>query len=211
LHLLFDLDGTLTDPRQGIVACIRFALRKLNIEVATNTRLESFIGPPLRDTFRSLCGGDSDVEAAVGFYRERFATIGLFENQVYDGIPLCLEQLRANAESIHLATSKPAIYAERIIRHFALEHYFDNVYGSELDGRRGDKTELISHILNREKLHAANTVMIGDRSFDVIGARNNNVRAIGVLWGYGSKAELEQAGAERICSHPAELTDHLLC
>ena len=209
MHLLFDLDGTLTDPKQGIVACIRYALQRLDIEIAADIRLESYIGPPLRDTFRSLCGGDGDVEAAVGYYRERFATVGLFENQVYNGIPLCLEQLRARADSIHLATSKPTIYAERIIQHFGLERFFDRIYGSELDGRLGDKTELINHILKREKQHAADTIMIGDRSFDMVGARNNKVRAIGVLWGYGSEAELDLAGADRICSHPDELSEHL--
>ncbi len=209
MHLLFDLDGTLTDPKQGIVACIRYALSRMDIEIAADIKLESYIGPPLRDTFRSLCGDNGDVEAAVGFYRERFSTVGLFENQIYDGIPLCLEQLRGRVNTIHLATSKPAVYAERIIQHFGLEKYFDVIYGSELDGRLGDKTELIHHILKREKLDVANTVMIGDRSFDVIGARNNNLRAIGVLWGYGSKAELDQAGAHQTCSHPAELSDHL--
>jgi phosphoglycolate phosphatase len=209
MHLLFDLDGTLTDPKQGIVACIRYALRSMDVEIAADVSLESYIGPPLRDTFRSLCGDDCDVEAAVGFYRERFATVGLFENQVYDGIPLCLEQLRGRVKTIHLATSKPRIYAEQIIQHFGLERFFDVIYGSELDGRLDDKTELINHILKREKLDAANTVMIGDRSFDVVGARNNNVRAIGVLWGYGSEAELDLAGAHQICNHPAELSDHL--
>jgi phosphoglycolate phosphatase len=209
MHLLFDLDGTVTDPKQGIVACIRHALRRMDIEIAPNIKLESYIGPPLRDTFRSLCGDDSDVEVAVAFYRERFSTIGLFENRVYDGIPLCLEQLRGKVKTIHLATSKPRIYAEQIIQHFELERYFDVIYGSELDGRLDDKTELIHHILKREKLNAANTVMIGDRSFDVIGARNNNVKAIGVLWGYGSEAELDQAGAHQTCRHPAELSDHL--
>jgi len=209
MHLLFDLDGTLTDPKQGIVACIRYALSRMDIEIAPDIKLESYIGPPLRDTFRLLCGDDCDVEAAVGYYRERFSTVGLFENQVYDGIPLCLEQLRDRVKTIHLATSKPRIYAEQIIQHFGLERYFDVIYGSELDGRLDDKTELINHILKREKLNAANTVMIGDRSFDVVGARNNNVRAIGVLWGYGSEAELDLAGAHRVCSHPADLSDHL--
>ena len=209
MHLLFDLDGTVTDPKQGIVACIRHALRSMDIEISPDIKLESYIGPPLRDTFRSLCGEDSDVEAAVAFYRERFSTIGLFENRVYDGIPLCLEQLRGRVKTIHLATSKPRIYAQQIIQHFELERYFDVIYGSELDGRLDDKTELINHILKREKLDAANTVMIGDRSFDVVGARNNNVRAIGVLWGYGSEAELDQAGAHQTCNHPAELSDRL--
>ena len=209
MHLLFDLDGTLTDPKQGIVACIRYALLSMDIEIPADIKLESFIGPPLWDTFRSLCGDDGDVEAAVGFYRERFSTIGLFENRVYDGIPLCLEQLRTTVETIHLATSKPTIYAEQIIQHFGLERYFDAIYGSELDGRLGDKTELIHHILKCEKLNVANTIMIGDRSFDMVGAINNNVRAIGVLWGYGSEAELDLAGAHLTCSHPAELSDHV--
>ncbi len=209
MHLLFDLDGTLTDPKQGIVGCIRYALERMGIEIAANIQLESYIGPPLRDSFRSLCDNEDDVETAVDLYRERFASIGIFENQLYEGIPQCLEQLQTKVDSIHLATSKPAVYAERIIDHFKLRRYFDVVYGSELDGRLGDKTELISHILEREKLSAENTVMIGDRSFDVIGARNNKVRVIGVLWGYGSEGELRQAGADALCQHPAEIHDQL--
>jgi len=209
MHLLFDLDGTLTDPKLGIVSCIQYALDRLDIEIAADTKLESYIGPPLRDTFRSLCENGADVEAAVSLYRERFTTIGLFENQLYEGIPLCLEQLQAKVESIHLATSKPAVYADRIIDHFELRRYFNLVYGSELDGRLGDKTELISHIIKRENLDPENTVMIGDRSFDVVGARNNGVRVIGVLWGYGSEDELRQAGADTLCRHPADIHDQL--
>ena len=209
MHLLFDLDGTLTDPKQGIVGCIRYALDRMGIEIAADIQLESYIGPPLRDSFRSLCDNEGDVETAVSLYRERFASIGLFENQLYEGIPNCLEQLQTKVDSIHLATSKPAVYAERIIDHFELRRFFDVVYGSELDGRLGDKTELISHILEREKLSAENTVMIGDRSFDVIGARNNKVRVIGVLWGYGSEDELRQAGADALCTHPAEIHDQV--
>ena len=213
MHLLFDLDGTLTDPAQGILSCIRHALSRLQIDIGADTPLEPFIGPPLRDTFRALlgeAGADAElVEAAVAIYRQRFATIGLYENRVYDGIPQCLERLRGRAESIHLATSKPRIYAERILEHFALDRYFDGVYGSELDGRLGDKTELIGHLLEREGLDAADSVMIGDRSYDVIGAGNNGVDVIGVLWGYGSAAELEQAGAKRLCGHPGELAGQL--
>lgn len=208
MHLLFDLDGTLTDPKQGILSCIRHALRELNIDIDPDTRLESCIGPPLRDSFRSLCGADSSdehIEAAVSLYRERFSTLGLFENRVYDGIPQCLQDLRASADTLHLATSKPAIYATRIVEHFALLHHLDGVYGSELDGRLGDKTELIRHVIERENLRAENTVMIGDRSFDMIGAHNNRVRAIGVLWGYGSAAELRQAGADAVCASPRAL------
>jgi phosphoglycolate phosphatase len=214
MHLLFDLDGTLADPKQGILGCIRYALERMQIEISPATQLEPFIGPPLRDTFKSLLGdghGDAaNIETAVRFYRERFTTLGLYENEVYDGIPQCLERLRPAVETIHLATSKPRVYAERIIEHFELERYFDAIYGSELDGRRGDKTELIAHLLAREGLDAANTVMIGDRSYDVIGAKNNRLRVIGVLWGYGSPDELEQAGADRLCAHPGELFEQLL-
>jgi len=213
LHLLFDLDGTLTDPAQGILGCIRHALTSLQIDIDADTPLEPYIGPPLRDTFRTLldeAGADLElVETAVEIYRERFTTLGLYENRVYDGIPQSLERLRAGAESIHLATSKPRVYAERILEHFGLAQYFDGIYGSELDGRLGDKTELIAHLLECEGLDAADSVMIGDRSYDVVGASNNRVEVIGVLWGYGSAAELEQAGAKRLCRHPGELADHL--
>lgn len=214
MHLLFDLDGTLTDPKPGILGCIRYALSRFDVEIPDDTRLESCIGPPLRDSFKLLLGNRPDdhdrVEAAVGFYRERFTTTGLFENQVYDGIPGCLAALQERTGSIHLATSKPRIYADRIIDHFELRQYFTSVYGSELDGRLGDKTELIGHLLKAEGLDSAATTMIGDRSFDAIGARNNNVGMIGVSWGYGSESELEQAGASRICHHPDSLPDLLL-
>jgi phosphoglycolate phosphatase len=212
MHLLFDLDGTLTDPKQGILGCIRHALQALDIEIDPDTPLEPCIGPPLRDSFRRLCGADSSVErieAAVSLYRERFSTLGLFENRVYDGIPQCLQALRASVDTLHLATSKPAVYAHRIVEHFGLEQHLDGVYGSELDGRLGDKTELIKHIVDCENLQLEKTVMIGDRSFDVIGARNNRVLAIGALWGYGTADELRQAGADYLCASPRELPDLL--
>ena len=181
MHILFDLDGTLTDPKMGIIACIRFALSKLDIEIDKDINLESFIGPPLRDTFRELCGNDVIVENAVSLYRERFSTKGLFENQVYDGIPECLNRLMDKADSIHVATSKPTVYSEKIIEHFSLSRYFNMVYGSNLDGSLSNKTDLLSHILENECLLPQDTVMIGDRSFDIVGAKNHGIRAIGVL------------------------------
>jgi phosphoglycolate phosphatase len=209
MHLLFDLDGTLTDPKLGILACIRHALAQLGVAINPQLNLEYCIGPPLRDSFRNLLGNQCDVEAAVTLYRQRFAAIGLYENRVYEGIPECLLQLRDSAWSIHLATSKPTIYADKIIRYFQLMHYFDGVYGSHLDGRLGDKTELLNHLLEREDLDPANCVMIGDRSFDMIGANNNAIRAVGVLWGYGSHEELRHAGAASLCETPADLHDLL--
>ncbi len=207
MHILFDLDGTLTDPKMGIIACIRFALSKLDIEIDKDIDLESFIGPPLRDTFRELCGNDEIAENAVSIYRERFSTKGLFENQVYDGIPECLNRLMDKAESIHVATSKPTIYSERIIEHFDLSRYFNLVYGSNLDGSLSDKTDLLRHIIESEDLLPRHTVMIGDRSFDIIGAKNHGIRAIGVLWGYGTEDELSNAGADGLCNHPNEIYD----
>jgi phosphoglycolate phosphatase len=207
MHILFDLDGTLTDPKIGIIACIRFALSKLDIEIDKDIDLESFIGPPLRDTFRELCGNDEIAENAVSIYRERFSTKGLFENQVYDGIPECLNRLIEKADSIHVATSKPTIYSERIIEHFNLSRYFNLVYGSNLDGSLSDKTDLLRHIIESEDLLPKHTVMIGDRSFDIIGAKNHGIRAIGVLWGYGTEAELSNAGADGLCNHPDEIYD----
>lgn len=208
MHLLLDLDGTLTDPARGIVGCIRHALDALAIEVQPGERLERFIGPPLRETFRELCGVERDaayIERAVDLYRERFSTTGLYENEVYDGIPQCLARLRERTDTMHLATSKPAVYARRIVAHFELGDFLDGIYGSELDGRLGDKAELIAHILEREHFDPAATTMVGDRRHDVIGARANRVRSIGVLWGYGSREELQAAGADMLCPEPAEL------
>jgi phosphoglycolate phosphatase len=205
MHVLFDLDGTLTDPREGIIASIRFALAKMEIEIGADVDLESFIGPPLQGTFKQLCGSDEAAERGIAFFRERFSTIGLFENRVYDGIPECLGLLADRADSIHIATSKPKVYSDRIIEHFRLGRYFDGVFGSDLDGSLSDKSELLGHILNEKGFEPQDTVMIGDRRFDIAGARNNGIRAIGVLWGYGTKEELAEAGADALCREPSEI------
>lgn len=207
MHLLFDLDGTLTDPKQGILGCIAFALARLGVPAPNDADLLRYIGPPLRQSFSGMLGPDKPdmVEKAVTLYRERFAAIGLFENHVYPGIVPLLQYLRTQAASIHVATSKPTIYARRIIDHFGLAEYFDGVYGSELDGARSDKSELIAHILQREHFSARAVTMIGDRSHDMIGALNNAVKPVGVLWGYGSREELARAGAEFICDTPQML------
>ena len=204
-HVFFDLDGTLTDPREGMVNCFEYALERLGIEVDPTVRLETFIGPPLHDSFRELCGGEARVEEAVACYRERFATLGLYENRVYDGIPQALAALAGKAASIHVVTSKPTPFAIRIVEHFAIDHHFDAVYGSHLDGRLGDKIELIADVLAREGIEPARAVMIGDRKFDMLGAKNHGIRALGVLWGYGTKEELLAAGADALCEHPREI------
>ncbi len=205
MNLLFDLDGTLTDPREGILASLRHALAALSIDDVDEGRLENCIGPPLRDALADLCPDPAQIEIAVQHYRARFDGIGWRENRVYDGISECLEMLRSRGHRCYVATSKPTVFADRIIDHFGLARFFERVYGSELDGRRGDKTELLDWIRRQESLDPGDTVMIGDRKFDVVGAGNHGMRAIGVLWGYGSARELRAAGAVTLCRHPDEL------
>jgi phosphoglycolate phosphatase len=154
-----------------------------------------------------LCADDSQAETAVGLYRERFAVTGLFENEVYSGIPEMLAAL--NSSALYVCTSKPTVYAERIIEYFGLRRYVAKVYGSELDGARSDKAELIAWLLEQERLTAPNCTMVGDRLHDIVGARQNCVAAYGALWGYGSEKELLDAGAERVFSRPSALAELL--
>lgn len=209
--LLFDLDGTLSDPRSGIVGCIRFALDQLGSPCPSDDVLATFIGPPLRATFATLLETTetSRVEAAMHLYRQRFVCSGLYDNQVYAGVPDMLEQAREIATAMFVATSKPAVYAERILQHFGLDHHFRKVYGAELDGRRDDKVELLAYLLAREGVDAEAAVMVGDRAVDVRSAKANRVGSIGVLWGYGSEQELRDAGADVLCKTPSELAAHL--
>jgi phosphoglycolate phosphatase len=209
MNLLFDLDGTLTDPRVGIVACLKYAIESMGQTPPGDQELVRFIGPPLQDSLALLPGIDNEerVTRAVAFYRERFAETGLYENTVYPDIPHTLEQLIGRGATLYVATSKPTVYAARIIEHFGLSRYFRGVYGSELNGTRSSKSELIAHLLNTESMPAASAVIIGDRSHDMAGARANRVLAIGVLWGYGTREELVTAGADSLCEQPALLVD----
>lgn len=206
VNILFDLDGTLTDPREGIVTCIKHGLSSLGELSPPDSDLERFIGPPLHDTFSRLLSGDSArIETAMRAYRERFSAVGMFENAVYPGIPQGLESLGALGADLFVATSKPQVFAERILTHFGLARYFKEIFGSELSGVRSDKGELIGHVLVTARLRSNDTVMVGDREHDVRGARRNRVRAVGVLWGYGSREELAAAGAERLLEQPSDL------
>jgi phosphoglycolate phosphatase len=205
--LLFDLDGTLMDPKPGIVGCIRFALDRLVIACPDEDVLATYIGPPLRGTFAVLLGTAEGerIEEAMRLYRERFTVTGLYENRVYDGVPAMLEDVRRMAAAAYVATSKPRVYAERIVTHFGLGHHFARVYGAELDGRYDDKGELLAHLLATEEVAREAAVMIGDRAADIVAAKANGVRAIGVLWGYGSEQELVEAGADVLCRAPGDL------
>ena len=207
VNLLFDLDGTLTDPKRGIVGCMRYALERLDRDPDSFSNLERFIGPPLLDSFYHLLGNEKEAQIALTLYRERFSTVGLYENKVYEGIENSLSELAANGCRMLVATSKPRVFAARIIHHFNLDAYFEFVYGSELDGQRADKADLIAYILSQEKLDVADTRMIGDRLHDINGATKNGVRSIGVLWGYGSHDELSAAGADVLCDSPSALLE----
>ncbi|MGE0358134.1 MAG: HAD hydrolase-like protein [Burkholderiales bacterium] len=210
MNILLDLDGTLTDPREGIVGCIKHALARLGEPCPPDESLERFIGPPLAAAFAVLLGGDSPrIRDAIAAYRERFATIGLFENRLYPEIPGALAALVERGHRLFIATSKPTIYAERIADHFGLRDFVGAVHGSELDGTRAGKPELIAEVLRFQGLPAAETVMVGDREHDVIGARANGLLAIGALWGYGSRDELVAAGASALCERPGDLAGAL--
>ena len=205
--LLFDLDGTLTDPFEGITKCIQFAFKTLDRPIPASETLRWCIGPPLKQSFKKLLSTDDErlSEKALALYRERFGTKGLYENKPYKGISDLLAMLVAQQNTLFVATAKPTIYAEKIIANFGLSPYFKQVFGSELDGTRTDKSELISHILQKESIPASQAVMIGDRKHDIQGAKTNGLQCIGVLWGYGDRKELEMAGADRLITTPLDL------
>lgn len=204
--IYFDLDGTLTDPKPGITRSIQYALQKLDRPaIPTEDELTWCIGPPLRASFVRLLGGEDSADRAVALYRERFADIGLYENGLYDGIGDVLTTLRASGHRLFVATSKPHVYAERIIDHFGLRPHFEYVFGSELDGTRVDKSNLLEYALKQAAVDPSKTLMIGDRSHDMVGASNNGMQGIGVLYGYGSRDELLGAGARHVCDTPAAI------
>jgi phosphoglycolate phosphatase len=201
--IYFDLDGTLTNPKPGITRSIQYALRKLDHPtMPTEDELTWCIGPPLRASFVRLLGAETSADLAVSYYRERFSDVGLYENGVYDGIGDVLTSLRASGHRLFVATSKPHVFAERIIDHFGLRNHFERVFGSELDGTRVDKSHLLEYALKEALVDPAKTLMIGDRSHDMIGAKNNGMKGIGVLYGYGSRDELLDAGAHHVCATP---------
>lgn len=205
--ILFDLDGTLTDPREGITRSIAYALERMGLAPPPLEQLTFAIGPPLRRSLATLIGDAAPqaVERAIALYRERFADVGLYENAVYDGIGEVLGTLAGRGATLYVATSKPRVYAERIVRHFALEAHFEAIHGCELDGTREDKRDLLAHLLPHHGVAPGEAAMIGDRGADMVAARHHGVRAVGALWGYGTREELTQAGAQSLCERPAGL------
>ena len=209
--ILFDLDGTLTDPGLGITNSILYALGKMGFPKPPRENLYPFIGPPLTESFQKYCGMTAaQAEEALRLYREYFSVTGLFENSVYDGIPEMLASLRNAELRLCLATSKPEVYARRIVERFDLVPYLDFVGGATLSGERNAKADVIAYVLNETGTAADQTIMVGDRRHDVEGAAVHRIPAIGVLWGYGDETELRTAGAAQIASDPGELARLIL-
>lgn len=206
--VLFDLDGTLTDPGEGITNSVVYALQKFGISVTDKTVLYKFIGPPLKDSFMKYYGfSESDALLAIDYYREYFGDKGIFENSVYNGIPQLLEKIKNSGHKVLLATSKPYKYAAEILKHFDLYKYFDFVGGATMDETRNKKADVINYVLNSCDIKClSDVIMVGDREQDITGAKQNGIDSIGVLFGYGDYDELTTAGATYI----AKSVDNIL-
>lgn len=205
--ILFDLDGTLTDSSSGIINSILYSLNKMGIKGTDTDKLKKFLGPPLVDSFMDYCGFSREkAETAVEYYREYFSTKGLLENTVYNGIPELLSSLKKLGKTLIVATSKPEPFTNRILEHFDLTKYFDFIAGSNMDNTRCKKAEVISYALNSCHItDLSDTVMIGDREHDIIGAKTVGISSIGVLYGYGSYEELYAAGADYIAEKAKDI------
>lgn len=209
-YVLFDLDGTLTDPKPGITQCVQYALRCMGIEEPDLDKLEPFIGPPLTDSFREFYGMDQEQAAeAVAKYRERFSEKGLYENEIYPGMKQMLENLKTAGCHLAVASSKPEHFVKLILEYFDIDGYFEVIVGSELDGTRCQKEEVVAEALRRffpdGNIPCDDIVMVGDRKFDIIGGREMGLHQIGVAYGYAPEGELEAAEAEYIVNDLDEL------
>ena len=209
-YCLFDLDGTLTDPGEGITRSVAYALSFFGIEVKDRTALYPFIGPPLVDSFSTFYGfSPEQARQAVERYREYFSRQGIFENELYPGIKELLEDLKRHGVRILLASSKPELYARKILEHFQLLPFFDFVAAATMDDTRSKKTDVVRYALESCGISPDHAVMIGDRHHDIEGAKDNTLESIGVLWGYGSRAELSAAGATLLAESVPQLASLL--
>lgn len=211
-YILFDLDGTLTDSFLGITQSVQHALRYFGIDVEDLNELRRFIGPPLDQSFQEYYGlSEEDTIIAIKRYRERYSDTGIFENELYEGIRDLLEELVENGKIVLMATSKPENYARRIADFFDITQYFTQICGSEMDGKRQDKAEVIAFALeNQGVVEHSHVIMVGDRKHDIIGAQKNKIDSIGVLYGYGGSEELKEAGANYIVENVSELKKLLI-
>lgn len=207
--IFFDLDGTLTDPGLGITNSVSYALQKFGIRVTDKTKLYKFIGPPLKESFQEFLGFSvEESQRAVAYYREYYGEQGIYENRLYDGVEPLLSDLQEQGKKLVLATSKPEKFAVKILEHFHLAKYFDFISGSNMDGSRSKKEEVLAHALAHLGItDKSSAVMVGDREHDIFGAGAVGIDSIGVLYGYGSKEELRDAGATYIVNLPEEIPD----
>jgi len=206
-YILFDLDGTLTDSSMGITNSVMYALEKYGIEVSDRSELYKFIGPPLQDSFRKYYGfSKEEAKKAVEYYREYYKDKGIFENLVYDGFEDLLKILKDNSHKLIVVTSKPEVFAKQILEHFDIGKYFTYIAGSNLDGTRIEKYEVIKYALESCSItDLSKAIMVGDREHDIIGAKKAGIDSIGVLFGYGNRDELEKAGADFIVGTVADI------
>lgn len=209
-YFFMDLDGTITDPKEGITKSVAYALNCYGIQVEDLDSLEKFIGPPLSDSFQEFYGFEEEKSLeAVEKYREYFKDRGIFENRLYPGMERLLKNIMEHGGKIVLATSKPEVFAKRILEHFQIAQYFTFVAGSTLDMARNAKGDVIRYALDSLGISAEEAVMAGDRKHDVIGAKENGMECIGVLFGYGDRAELEEAGADKIVETVEQLEEEM--
>ncbi len=211
-YFLFDLDGTLTDPKEGITKCFEYALNYFGIEVGSADELLPVIGPPLAQSFKSFYNfNDEKAEAAVKKYRERFSEIGIFENSVLPHVSKVLSEIKKCGKTVALATSKPRVFAERILERYELSGYFDIVVGSEFDGTLNEKADVIAEVIRRiGDNDKSKYLMVGDRKYDIIGAKQNGIKAMGVRCGYAAKGELEGADADFIADDIRAVLEYMV-
>lgn len=210
-YILFDLDGTVTEPFEGITNCVAYALKHFGIEVEDKSTLRPFIGPPLIESFQEFYGFSKEqAEEATKKYRELYNVEGIFQNELYKGMEELLAFLKEQGKTVVLATSKPDVFANRILSYFKIDQYFDFVAGSEINGGRNTKIAVIQYALDQTGItDVSQAVMVGDRKFDILGAQHFGMDSIGVLYGHGSREELEQAGATKIVETVSELKNLL--
>ena len=209
--IFFDLDGTLTDSGPGIVASVAYALRKLGVEPPEPEQLRPFIGPPLLWSFAHFYGFDEEKSReGVRLYREYFTAGGMFENSVYPGIPEALEGLRVAGFRLAVAPSKPELFSLQIVEHFGLSAYFEAVCGAAMDESRTEKADVIRYALDTLGVTAEESLMVGDREHDVLGAKAVGLPCLGALWGYGSREELTNAGASALAETPEGMAELIL-
>jgi phosphoglycolate phosphatase len=208
LTVFLDLDGTLIDPKEGITSSIQFTLQELGMaDIPTQNELTWCIGPPLHNSFDALLGPGADLHGAMAIYREHYADEAMYLADVYDGVGDMFDAFHQVDARLFVATSKPHVYANELIEHFGIHAHVEQLFGSELDGTNSDKTELLKFALDETGADPARCVMIGDRRFDIFGARNNDIPSVGALWGYGEPEELHMAEADALAGAPEEVPE----